>query len=79
MFFYSWCIEGIAYGIFTLPHTMKDVIEQSIPIWFGKNWFVSCYIIFSFFIPFINESLTLISKETYKMSITRHESHLIRD
>lgn len=66
MFFYSWCIEGIAYGIFTLPHTMKDVIEQSIPIWFGKNWFVSCYIIFSFFIPFINESLTLISKETYK-------------
>jgi hypothetical protein len=44
----------------------RDTIKISlIPIFYGLNWFVSCYILFTLFIPFINSFLTSLSKYRY--------------
>ena len=44
----------------------RDTIKISlIPIFYGLNWFVSRYIIFTLFIPFINSFLTSLSKYRY--------------
>lgn len=65
MFLYSWIIEILYFGILDMPYFIKMIIRESIPIYFGNNWFVSCYIVFSFFIPFINKFLNSISKKEY--------------
>ncbi len=65
MFFYSWLIEGISYGLIGLPYTIKGLITNTVPLWFGHNWFVSCYIVFSIFIPFVNKLLTSLTKRQY--------------
>ena len=36
------------------------------PIWTGYNWYVCCYIIFCCFVPFLNEYLNGISRQTYR-------------
>lgn len=69
MFLYSWIIEILYFGILGVPYSIKMIIRESIPIYFGNNWFVSCYIIFSFFIPFINKFLNNINKKEYIMFI----------
>lgn len=66
MFFYAWLIEAVVYGGDFLPHTFKDIIHESLPIFFGGNWFVSCYIIFSLFIPFENLFLSHLTKGQHK-------------
>lgn len=66
MFFYAWLIEAVVYGGNFLPHTFKDIIHESLPILFGGNWFVSCYIIFSLFIPFENLFLSHLTKGQYQ-------------
>ena len=44
----------------------RDTIKISlIPIFYGLNWFVSRYILFTLFIPFINSFLTSLSKYRY--------------
>ena len=48
-----------------MPYSIKMIVSETIPIYFGNNWFVSCYIIFSFFIPFINKFLNSIDKHQY--------------
>lgn len=65
MFLYSWIIEIVYFGILGIPYSIRMIIRESIPIYFGNNWFVSCYIIFSFFIPFINKFLNNINKKEY--------------
>lgn len=69
MFLYSWIIEILYFGILGVPYSIKMIIRESIPIYFGNNWFVSCYIIFSFFIPFINKFLNNINEKEYLMFI----------
>lgn len=65
MFIYSWIIEIIyIYGL-NMPYSVKMIIKETIPIYFGNNWFVSCYIIFSLFIPFINKFLNSLNKKQY--------------
>ena len=64
--FYAWLIAGVVYGGHFLPYTMKDLVKESFPIFFGGNWFVSCYIVFSLFIPFINSFLTRLTKPQYQ-------------
>lgn len=65
MFLYSWIIELIyIYGLNGV-YSLKIIIMETVPIYFGNNWFVSCYIIFSFFIPFINKFLNSISQKQY--------------
>ena len=66
MLFYSWLIELIVYGGGLLPFSVRSVFQQTFPILFGSNWFVSCYIIFSFFIPFINRFLLNLEKNKYQ-------------
>ena len=66
MFFYAWCIEAVGYGANLLPHKLTDIIRASLPILFGGNWFVSCYIIFSLFIPFENLLLSHLTKSQYQ-------------
>lgn len=65
IFLYSWVIEILYFGLLDMPYFVKMIIRESIPIYFGNNWFVSCYIVFSFFIPFINKFLNNISKKEY--------------
>lgn len=66
MFFYSWVIEAIVYGGGFLQPTGKSVLHMSIPILFGENWFISCYLIFSLFIPFYNCLLNTMPKKMYE-------------
>lgn len=66
MFFYAWCIEVMVYGANLLLHTITKIIRESLPILFGGNWFVSCYIIFSLFIPFENLFLSHLTKRQYQ-------------
>lgn len=69
MFLYSWIIELIYIYVLDGSYSFKMIIKETIPIYFGSNWFVSCYIIFSFFIPFINKFLKSINKKEYIMFI----------
>lgn len=65
LFFYSWIIMMILYGGHFVTFSLKGMIKSLIPIWFGGNWFVSCYIIFSLFIPFLNAFLNNLSRNRY--------------
>lgn len=56
----------MVYGTNLLPHTPTKLIHESLPILFGGNWFVSCYIIFSLFIPFENLFLSHLTKGQYQ-------------
>lgn len=69
LFFYSWIIMIFLYGGHFMPFSLKGMLKSLIPIWFGSNWFVSCYIIFSFFIPFFNTLLNTLSYRRYSIFI----------
>lgn len=62
LFFYSWSIGVFAFGIVGIAYDLIDVIKNLFPLYFGNNWFVSCYIIFSLFLPFINKFLNALSR-----------------
>lgn len=65
MFFYAWLFD-IIFGITGItPMKWTIYVTSLIPVWFGTNWFVSCYILFSFFIPFINPFLNSLSQKKY--------------
>ncbi|HJI74581.1 MAG TPA: acyltransferase family protein [Veillonellaceae bacterium] len=65
MFFYSWLI--LLFAKIEFPEMVsKDIVKMNlIPIFYGLDWFVSCYILFTLFIPFINSFLTSLSKDRY--------------
>ncbi len=65
LFFYSWVI--LLFARIEFPEMVtRDTIKISlIPIFYGLNWFVSRYILFTLFIPFINSFLTSLSKYRY--------------
>ena len=65
MFLYAWVISLVFYGGHIFPVELKELIRSIIPVWFGYNWFVACYIIFSLFIPFLNPFLNSLSKQRY--------------
>lgn len=65
LFFYSWSIGVFAFGIVGIAYDLIDVIKNLFPLYFGNNWFVSCYIIFSLFLPFINKFLNALSRGGY--------------
>lgn len=67
MLFYSWLIAVIVFGGHFQPVTVKSLLHAIFPIFFGASWFVSCYIIFSLFIPFINMFLTRLTKMQYQV------------
>ena len=66
MIFYSWLILLVVYCSGLLPVSKDDVFRSIIPIWFGENWFISCYIIFSLFIPYINFFLNKLSEKSFR-------------
>ena len=45
---------------------IKELIKSAIPIFFGKRWFVQAYIVLLCLIPFINSTLEMLSKSSYK-------------
>ena len=63
---YAWSIAAVVYGFRILPLSVKEVVRAAFPFWFGYNWYVCCYVIFSCFIPFLNAYLRSISRETYR-------------
>ena len=44
---------------------LKDLVKTMLPILFGGRWFVKAYIILLCLVPFINRTLTSISKQSY--------------
>ncbi len=68
MLFYSWLIFIIVY--FFMPQiyetvTIKEILKGIAPILFAENWFVSCYIMFFCFVPYINRFLNSIARDEY--------------
>lgn len=67
MFFYSWLILLLVYIEYPNIVTPNKIIKHMLPVLFGENWFVSCYIYFSIFIPFLNKFLLGLEKKRYVM------------
>ena len=65
LFFYSWVIAAVLFGTHIVPFSIKEAIRAAVPIWFGYNWYVCCYIIFCCFVPFLNKFLISIDQKTY--------------
>lgn len=65
MFFYSWLIAILFYGFGIENYSTKDIVKAFLPILFGYNWFVCCYIILFCFIPFINPFLNSLGQKSY--------------
>lgn len=51
------------FGI--ISFSVHDFICSLIPIWFGYNWFISCYTILYIFIPYINIFIYSMCKKKY--------------
>lgn len=66
MFFYSWIILIFVYIFMPQLCSVKLMFNSLIPIFVGENWFVSCYIIFFAFVPFINKFLGMIDQKFYE-------------
>lgn len=43
--------------------SIKMIIESAFPIWFGLNWFVTCFMLLLLLIPFLNIFIKNISSE----------------
>ena len=65
MFFYSWVISAIIYGLKISPINIKQLINNAFPI-FGGNWFCVAYIGVCLIMPFINPMLNSLHQDTYK-------------
>ncbi len=65
MLLYSWVIEIVSFYIIGMSCSIDVFVKNTFPIWFGLNWFVSCYIIFSTFIPFVNKFLLSLDNRQY--------------
>ena len=66
IFFYSWLIASVFYGVLDVPFRGKDLSKAFFPIWSGRNWFVCCYLVFMCFVPFINLFLNRLSRTQYQ-------------
>ena len=66
MFLYSWIIALIVYVFKLQPFSLKEAVKALVPVWFGYNWYVCCYVILCCFIPFINPFLNSLDKDKYK-------------
>lgn len=68
MLFYSWLIFIMVYVFMPqiyVTFTSKEILKGIAPILFGENWFVSCYIIFFCFVPYLNGFLKSLDKNKY--------------
>lgn len=68
MLFYSWIIFIMVYVFMPqiyVTFTSKEILKGIAPILFGENWFVSCYIIFFCFVPYLNGFLKSLDKNKY--------------
>ncbi len=66
LFFYSWIIAIILFSLGIVPFSVKELIKALVPIWFGYNWYICCYIIFCCFLPFINLMLDHLNREQFR-------------
>lgn len=64
--FYGISIYMIAVLAGIQKFSMINVIKAIVPILFGYRWFVKAWIVCYVLIPFINKSLNVISKESFK-------------
>lgn len=65
MLFYSWLILICVYIVMPELLTSAKIIKLILPILFGENWFVTCYIQFFCFVPYLNKFLTALDKKKY--------------
>lgn len=65
-FFYSWVLLGVLFSFKQLQGIpMRTFISAIIPVYFGFNWFVCCYIMLYLCTPIINYILNLIPHRLY--------------
>ena len=60
--FYSWIFFLVFFFGGFYSFTREEMLENIFPILFKTNWFISCYLCFIFFSPFINALLLKINK-----------------
>lgn len=65
MTLYSWVSMIIAYSGNFATFSLKGFLKGAFPLLFGEYWFLSCYVIFSVFIPFVNTFLNNLTKKQY--------------
>lgn len=65
--FYSWFFIVIGAMLHLL--TVKNTIKAFFPVFFGENWYVSTYIMFSFFIPYVNMLIEHTTKKGHQVLI----------
>lgn len=65
MLFYSWLILICVYIVMPELLTSAKIIKLILPILFGENWFVTCYIQFFCFVPYLNKFLIVLDKRQY--------------
>lgn len=68
MLFYTWIIFIMVYIFMPQIYatfTIKENLKVIMPILFAENWFVSCYIMFFCFVPYLNNFLVSLDKKKY--------------
>lgn len=65
MLFYSFTILIVAYMIKIYPIPFSEVFKSLFPIFWG-NWYLVAYIVFCFFIPYINVMLQRLNQKEFK-------------
>jgi surface polysaccharide O-acyltransferase-like enzyme len=65
MMFYSIGIMLIFYGFGIAEFSIKNFIKSLLPTFCG-NWFLVNYILFYFFIPYLNEFINKLEQKTFK-------------
>ena len=63
--FYSWGFFLIFYFGKFYTFTREEMIANLFPILFKTNWFISCYLCFIFFSPFLNLLLRKINRKQH--------------
>ena len=66
VWFYSWIILLLIIITGMCNVSIKDIIRNLFPILFSNNWYISVYILFCFFIPFINILLDSLERDKHK-------------
>ena len=74
-----WSISVLMLCLYLIIHpsylTIKDIIRQIFPTCFENNWYMTCYIIFLFIYPWLNE-LMEITNQKQLLRITLFTSSL---
>ena len=69
MCFYSWIIMFLFYLLHLQAFDKDYFIRGLFPFWRGLNWFVCCYLVLLFFVPYINTMISGLKKRDFLIMI----------